>query len=83
MSKPKTPNRVRSSELVRPRRCRHRKCEAEALTDGLCCQHFLEALDKFEAMSRKAKGIVARSNIKLCDVAADNLKYKNAKSDSQ
>ena len=60
--KPKSGPPVRSSELVRPRRCKRRKCEAEALTNGLCCHCYLEALDKFEAQSRKAKGIVARSN---------------------
>lgn len=40
--------------------CRHEKCEAPVIINGLCCSHYLEALDKFEAQSRKSKIVVGR-----------------------
>lgn len=35
-----------------------KKCQAEAITDGLCVQHYLNHLDEFERRSAKAKLVV-------------------------
>lgn len=43
----------RDEETLRLRRCKRRNCEDKAISNGLCCRHYLKLLNKFEAQSRQ------------------------------